>query len=255
LAEPIFVDTDNALGSPGGDVDDGFAIAALIGARLAIAGVGACAGNTSAELAHRNNRRLCGLLGFGGPVLPAGEARAFLRSFTGRAAALGPLSHLAEARSVREVVAVGGTLHGPGRWPPVFPHEFNLTFDLRATLAVFHSDVPLTIVPLDVARTLWVRWADLEALANPFGELARRESRRWFRHLLWARQTRRFAIYDLAAAFYLIGGEGMTVEETTAEMRPNSWIGFGRGTRAIRVCTALDREVLWRRFVRLVEPH
>jgi inosine-uridine nucleoside N-ribohydrolase len=239
------------MGSPAGDVDDAFAIAALARSGLPIAGLAACAGNTAEELAHRNNERLAPLVGYAGPLLRARDAAAALRSFGGRVAALGPLTNVAGAAAAAEVVLVGGTLRTRGRWPPLLPHEFNLTCDPGAARALFASTLPLTIVPLDVARGLWVRERDLEDIPGAFGELARRESRRWFRRLLWARQTRRFAIYDLVAALYLIGDDGLTMEETTAVMRPNTFLEFGRGSRPVKVCTALRREVLWERFLRL----
>lgn len=252
MATAIFIDSDNAMGSPSGDVDDAYAIAALVRSGLPIAGLAACAGNTAEELAHRNNQRLAAALGYGGPLLRAREAADVLRSFAGRVAALGPLTNVGGAEAAAEIVLVGGTLRTRGRWPPLYPHEFNLTFDRRATHAVFDSAIPLTVVPLDVARGFWVRERDLDALPGAFGELARRESKRWFRRLLWARRTRRFAVYDLVAALYLLGGEGLTMEETTAAIRPSTFLEFGRGSRPVKVCTALQREVLWERFLALV---
>jgi inosine-uridine nucleoside N-ribohydrolase len=251
--ESIFIDADNGLGSPSGDVDDGFAIAALIRAAVPVAAIAACEGNTREHFAFQNNVHLGRILGYDGPQLRANEAREFLRTFDGRIAALGPLTNVVDAKNAAEVVIVGGTLNSPGRWPPIFPFEFNLTFDRPAALTVFNSDVPLTIFPIDVSRRLYALADDLSRIGGEFGDFARRESKRWFRHLFWLRQTRRFPIYDLAAAFYLIGGEGLTMEDTVAEMRPNTWIRFGRGNRKVKVCTALRRELLWERFVRLVE--
>lgn len=240
------------MGSPSGDVDDAYAIAALVRSALPIAGLGACAGNTAEELAHRNNERLAAVLGYAGPLLRAREAAEALRTFAGRIAALGPLTNVAGAEAAAEIVLVGGTLRSRGRWPPLYPHEFNLTFDARAAHTVFNSAAPLTIVPLDVARGFWVRERDLDDIPGAFGELARRETKRWFRRLLWVRRTRRFAIYDLLAALYLLGGEGLTMEAMTATMRPNTFLDFGRGRRPVKVCTALDRELLWERFLALV---
>ncbi len=252
MATAIFIDSDNAMGSPSGDVDDAYAIAALVRSELPIAGLAACAGNTAEELAHRNNERLAAVLGYAGPLLRAREAAEALRGFAGRVAALGPLTNVAGAEAAAEIVLVGGTLHTRGCWPPLYPHEFNLTFDARAAHTVFASAIPLTIVPLDVARGFWVRERDLHDIPGNFGELARRETKRWFRRLLWVRRTRRFAIYDLVAALYLLGGEGLTMEDTTAAMRPNTFLEFGRGNRPVKVCTALHREVLWERFLALV---
>jgi inosine-uridine nucleoside N-ribohydrolase len=245
----IFIDSDNAMGSAHGDVDDGYAVAALVCSGLAIAGLGAVAGNAPEEEAQANNAFLAGVLGYTGPLMGAAEARRFLAGFEGRILALGPLTNVAAATRAAEVVVVGGRLRSIGRWPPWWPHEFNLTFDRDATLSVFNSDLPLTIFPLDVARQLWVRRCDLDDITGRFGEYARRETERWLRYLLWHRRTRRFAIYDLAAALYAIHETGFSFENTTAVIRPNTFLEFGRGTRRVKVCRALERELLWRRFL------
>src|ERR1041384_7895097 len=122
----FFIDSDNALGSHRGDVDDAYAIAALLGAKADVAAIGACDGNTSAEQAYANNLRLASLFDYRGPVLPAHESRDFLRTFPGRVLALGPLTNIVDARNASEIVIVGGNSSTRGRWPPTWPHEFNL---------------------------------------------------------------------------------------------------------------------------------
>ncbi|HVS32237.1 MAG TPA: nucleoside hydrolase [Thermoanaerobaculia bacterium] len=265
----LLIDTDNGLGSPSGDIDDGFALAALIRSGLPIAAITTVAGNTTAELSYRNTTRLAAILDYSGPVLRAADAAAVIGTFTGRIAALGPLTSVVAASGASEIVIVGGTFETHGRWPPLWPYEFNLTFDRNGARRVFHADVPLTIFPIDIARRMWAREPDLDDIPGPFGEMARKESRRWFRHLFWLRQTRRFPIYDLAAAMYLIatepspggrgraeggiGGEGsgLTMVDTVASMRESTFIEFGKGSRPVRVCTAVRRELLWQRFLQL----
>jgi inosine-uridine nucleoside N-ribohydrolase len=244
---PIFIDSDNALGSPRGDVDDAYAIAALLAASAPVVGIGACDGNTSAELAYANNLRLAARFGFTGPVLRADESRVFLRDFPGRVLALGPLTNVVDARRASEIVIVGGNASTRGRWPPAWPHEFNLTHDRAAALAVFALDVPLTVFPLDVARRLWIT-------VEQVPPLFREESRRWFRYLRFVRFTGRFPIYDLAATLYALDERGFTFADTTAVMRPNTFLELGKGGRRVKLCTGLDREALWRRFLALSFP-
>jgi inosine-uridine nucleoside N-ribohydrolase len=251
MNDPIFIDTDNAMGSAYGDVDDAYAVAALLRSGLPIAGIGAVHGNTSERRAFDNNRRLADLLGYPGPVLRATETADFLRTFRGRVMALGPLTNIAAAQSgaLSEVVIVGGNSNTRGRWPPVWPHEFNLVIDKRATRAVFASGVPLTIFPLNVARELYVHRGDLDAIGGKLGEAFRRQTGRWLRYLRFVRMTSRFAIYDLAAAMYAIDPAAFSMERTTAAMRKNTFMEFGRGEREVTICRALDRERLWRRFL------
>lgn len=239
----LWIDSDNALGSPSGDVDDAFAIAALLCSGADVAGLSSCAGNTSLDLAHANNVRLAKLLGWSGPVLRTPD----LRDFPGRIVALGPLTNIASARAASEIIIVGGNSTSRGRWPPFWPFEFNLTKDRRAALGVFHSHVPLTIFPLNVARQLTIRIEDVPSFL-------REGSRRWFTHLRRVRLTRDFPVYDLAAALYALSPDGFTMQRTTAEMRPNTALRFGRGTREVTLCMSLDRDALWRRFLSATSP-
>ena len=133
MPAPLLIDTDNALGSNAGDVDDGFAIAALLRSGLPVAGLSSVAGNTGEAAADRNNRTLGALCGhggrgYGGPFLrgvAAGDVvervDRRLDLWSGepvRVAALGPLTNVAAALraldqqglrpSVSEIVLVGG---------------------------------------------------------------------------------------------------------------------------------------------------
>jgi inosine-uridine nucleoside N-ribohydrolase len=259
----LLIDTDNALGSPCGDVDDGLAIAALLKSGLPIAAIASVSGNTSEERAFRNNQALGALCGYPGPYLRGIDAGSWpvWESGTLQVAALGPLTNLAAALaargglSVSEVVLVGGNTRSRGRWPPFWPHEFNLTKDRAATRAVFASDLPLTVVPLDVARRLRVGPREIAELEGPLGDLLRRHSRRWLRRSRLVRGSASFPAFDLAAAAYLLDPESVKVEETRVILHRNAWVEFGRGKREVRVIRDLDRERIWRRFVGLVnEP-
>lgn len=53
------------------------------------------------------------------------------------------------------------------------------------------------------------------------------------------RSGRGSTIYDLAAALYALDPRGFTFVETTAVMRPNTLLEFGRGTRQVKLCTGL----------------
>jgi inosine-uridine nucleoside N-ribohydrolase len=252
MTEPIFIDSDNAMGSPYGDVDDAYAIAALVRSGLSVAGIGAVHGNTSERRAFENNRRLADLLGYSGPVLRASDVPDFLRAFRGHVMALGPLTNVAAALAGAPapwsgLMIVGANSGTRGRWPPVWPREFNLIIDRDAARAVFDSTVPLTIFPLNIARQLYAYRDDVDGLCEYF----RRNTRRWFRYLRYVRMTNRFPIWDLAAAMYAIEPDAYSMQRTDAKMRRNTFIEFGRGGRAVTVCTGLDRARLWRRFVEL----
>jgi inosine-uridine nucleoside N-ribohydrolase len=141
--------------------------------------------------------------------------------------ALGSLTNVCHATAASEIIIVGGRLHSLGRWPPRWPHERNLTHDRAATHRVFASMVPLTIFPLDVAGALRLR---------------HRQS------LPMELRTQRRPLYDLAAALYAIDDAGFTFEETTAAMKANTFLRFGRGTREVKVCLKIDADALRSRF-------
>jgi inosine-uridine nucleoside N-ribohydrolase len=264
---PVLIDTDNAAGSPMGDVDDAFALVALLLSGLPVAALSSVGGNTSEAQADRNNRSLGDLCGYGGPYLRGIEAeevpdridRADL--WTGgplRFIALGPLTNLAAVldrnhrAAISEAVLVGGNLSSLGRFPPWWPHEFNLTENPDATRAVFASDLPLTVMPLDVARWLRIGPGELKALPGELGESLRRHAARWVRRSLLIRGSFRFPVFDLAAAAYAIDPSLVTVEETRARLHPNLWLEFGQGDRPLRVVRALDTEAIWKLFADLV---
>lgn len=248
----LFVDSDNALGSPSGDVDDGYALAALVLSRVEIAAISSCRGNTDEQLAFANNAALTAFLGWGGRLLRADVARSELAAFEGRVLALGPLTNVANVQRASEVIIVGSNWSSSGRWPPLWPYEFNLTKDRQASVALFHSTVPLTIFPLDVVRQLTATRSDIVRLPGAVGSYLAQRTRRWFSHLRWTRFTGHFPIYDLAAALYAIADDGFEWVETTASMNSFTSIAYGTGSRPVRVCTSIDRERLWQRFVSLL---
>ena len=74
----LVVDSDNGLGSPRGDVDDGLALIALLRSGLPIAALAGVFGNTAEWRARANHRALAALCGYDGPGLAgaAGPLRA-----------------------------------------------------------------------------------------------------------------------------------------------------------------------------------
>jgi len=260
----LLIDTDNAAGSPRGDVDDAFALAALLRSGLPVAAVSSVAGNTSEPEADRNNRVLGDLCGFRGPYLrgvQAGEVPDRIDRAAGlwergpiRFLALGPLTNLAAVldRRVSEAVLVGSNLSSKGRFPPWWPHEFNLTKDREATRAVFASELPLTLVPLDVARRLRAGPREMRRLEGPLGDFLRRHSARWSRRSLLRRGSPRFPVFDLVAALWAIDPAPFACEETRARLHRNLWIEYGAGERRVKVIRGFDPDALWARFLDLV---
>ena len=108
------------------------------------------------------------------------------------------------------------------------------------------------MVPLDVARRLRIGPGELKGLPGELGEFLRRHAARWARRSLLIRGSRRFPVFDLAAAAYAIDPALASVEETQARLHRNLWIEFGQGNRPrLRVVRDLDLEGIWRLFDRV----
>jgi purine nucleosidase len=90
--------------------------------------------------------------------------------------AIGPLTNVAMAlrlepriaQNVREVVIMGGALRHEGNTTPLA--EFNTFVDPHAAHIVYHSGMPVTLVPLDVTYQVILNHLDVERLkSSPSG--------------------------------------------------------------------------------------
>lgn len=220
MGEPltrIILDTDLAMGTPGSDVDDGFALALAVadpGLRLDL--VTAVGGNTDVNTATRLSTELLGVLGRPDvPVVPgvAGPLDpALRRPGRGPAAspgpyaaaeivervmaapgdltivAIGPLTNVAlallleprVATAVREIVVMGGVFLEQTN-VSAMPGEYNFWCDPDAAQVVLDSGAPLRLVGLDVTRRVRLTRADAARLAEggEFGELAAEHTESW----------------------------------------------------------------------------
>jgi inosine-uridine nucleoside N-ribohydrolase len=244
----LIVEADNALGSAHGDVDDGFALAALLGASERELVVVSTFGNTNEAAADRNNRALAALSGRTVTHLRgcahAGEDHAEAVDFLCRAGAgavllaLGPLTTLAAALrrqlglALARVVVVGGDLTSRGRWPPLWPHEFNLCKDRAAASAVFASRLPLTIVPLDVGRRLLLPPAFLARLQGDVGAHLRvHADRRLQRNRRWLGLDA-LRSYDVLAAATQFAPEALRCEVRRVRLHHRGFLEQGKGRDA-----------------------
>lgn len=251
----IFIDSDNALGGGRGNVDDGFAIAALLCSGAPVVALASVAGNASEEQANANHRALAARCGFRGVHLRSFQAADFLNRLGApvTVAALGPLTNIAAAIQQQpdcswceQLVVVGGNPASRGRWPPLWPYEFNLTADRWAARRAFDSPARWTIVPLNVLDRLWASRERLAELRGPIGEYLCSKSERWLA------VKPRFRIGDLIAAMYLIDPSLVQVRLVRARMHRNGWIQFGRGEKDVGLVVDFDGDLLWRRFVEIL---
>lgn len=251
---PLLVDTDCALGSAAGDIDDGIALATLFGSGAPVELVLASYGNTSATDARQNSEaiaRLCARsprFAFGAH---APEARvptsSLLPAGAFRWLCLGPLTtvahwlaHTPEAKraNCREVIAVTTCM---GFAAPVNRFfDFNAACDPVAARSVLQSNHPLLLVPLDVARTLRFRPEDLAGVRGPLGRYLRGHSARWFRRSRRIKARRDVPIWDVAAAIAAIRPDLVRFDVTTLHVGKDGKARYGVGERVVRRVVSID---------------
>ena len=258
-ARRLFVELDNAMGSRRGDVDDGFALAALLNNGTPLLGVGSVFGNSTEAEADRNNRALAAVMQASVPHLRgcaragdgAAESVDFLLSQTEpfTVLALGPLTTMAAALRrrpdlpIRELVVVGGDATSRGRWPPLWPYEFNLRCDRKAATTVFASPVPITVVPLDVARRALLTRTMLELLPGRFGEYARIHAARWFERARRLFRRDAIRVYDLLAVAAVLQPSAIGFTGVHVRMHRRGWLEFTATGRPARIVEKFDDRV------------
>jgi inosine-uridine nucleoside N-ribohydrolase len=222
---PLWIDTDLAMGAAKGDVDDGWALAAAVrGAPQRILGVSSVFGNTDSDTAHRCAGALLHAMHradlplvrgarYAGQITEAAERIASLPEGA-HVLALGPLTNVAAALardpSLAEritVSLVGGNPSSLGRWPPLWPFEFNLAKDARASQEVFASVVKKRVFTLDVACALTVGARELRRIsrASELGRHLARASLRWLAYAPLRYRALRFPLWDAVPVLDALG--------------------------------------------------
>jgi purine nucleosidase len=196
----IILDTDLAMGAPGADIDDGFALAlALADPGVVVDLVTTVGGNSDVVTSTRLTADLLRLLRRedvpvvqGAPAEPtaAEEIARRVLAEPGQltVVAIGPLTNVAGALAmdasvagaVREVVAMGGVYLEQTN-VAAMPGEYNFWCDPDAAQAVMESGVQLRLVGLDVTRRVRLTRADADAIAElgAFGRLAGEATKDW----------------------------------------------------------------------------
>lgn len=224
----VWVDTDVALGAARGDVDDGFALAAVfcgtLAGRVRLAGISTVFGNTTAATAKSCAQRIAETAGVPVEVVRGAEGRGKETAAAERIArlpegaeilALGPLTNLAVAIARDpglpprvSLRLVGGNVTSRGFLAPLWPFEFNLSKDVESTRRVLAAPWREAVLyPLDVVAAMRAdvgRLARLAGLAS-LGSFLARESSRWLERARWRHAGRGFPVWDLPAALEAVG--------------------------------------------------
>lgn len=220
---PVWVDTDNALGSSFGDIDDAVAILALARSGYPVIAYSSVFGNTFEPTGFKNTQYLLKLLGTNAPHYSGAahwwtkgsEAATKLAAIDRpvRILALGPLTNISCAlklnpqlrRHIEEIIVVG-TNFGMNL-PTLRFFDFNISKDRASAQFIFDSGIPVTLVPCNQARKVRMCETDLAHVPGELGEFLRKNSKRWFRRARMLKFQSSIPVWDLLAAMYVCAPE------------------------------------------------
>jgi purine nucleosidase len=151
--------------------------------------------------------------------------------------AIGPLSNIAlairkEARfasAVKELVIMGGAIHEGGNITPLA--EFNLFADPHAAHVVFHSGIPITLIPLDATNKCILYSKQIEQLgkqASPVAEFISKATSVYieFTHRLTG--IHGCALHDPLTLATVIAQELLTLEENYVDVDISGGVSMGK---------------------------
>ncbi len=181
--------------------------------------------------------------------------------------ACGPLTNLAEiymkepriGENVRELIIMGGAVQVPGN---VTPHaEFNIYTDPESAQIILRSDLPLTIVPLDVTMKTIFTVYDLEQIyevRTPVAEFAY-NALRYYQNIPKHKKLGGCPLHDPLAVGVAIDESFVKTKELYVNVVTDNIITLGKtlvgekNTGELEVCASKHKvclEVDARRFIR-----
>lgn len=247
---PLVIDTDNALGSQSGDIDDGLALAYLMKSGAPIVHISATSGNINAQESFRNTVTLANIIGFRGSIVPELSAVHALTALSQptRVLALGPLTHVAESldSNISEIIWVGTNFFH--RLPGLRPFDFNLSCDPDSARRVFESKIPMTLVPCDIARKLRLTEDRLTKIGGALGGYIRTHSRRWFRRAMRLKLSRSIPVWDLLAAHFALIPDHFTTQIVGVTLDGFRRLNISPNGKRVKIVTGFDADAIWSNF-------
>ncbi|MBT2160363.1 nucleoside hydrolase [Zobellia barbeyronii] len=251
----VWIDTDLSVGMTRHkrdgycDVDDGFAVLQLMKAQnVEICGISAVFGNTVIENSYPLSQEMSKEFAMGEiPVFRgAGEAINLKEGNSNEAVeglaealrkqsmiimAIGPATNIGLlllkypelSNKIQEVVLVAGrrTAQDYFKIGNKGNHAQDLNFDLDndAFRLMFEHGVPVTLCPFEISNKVWVKAADLDALAkgDKGNQWLAEASRAWLQQ--WVDQgADGFNPFDVLASHYIISPEDIIFEDLNARL-------------------------------------
>jgi len=149
---------------------------------------------------------------------------------------IGPLTNIAMAirkepkfvKAVRELVIMGGAIQENGNTTP--QAEFNIFVDPHAAHIVFHSGIPITLIPLDVTHKCLLRQEHVERLLKIPSPISRfiRDAMEVYLQASYEKGFQGSALHDPLTLATIIAPELLTLKEYYVDVDISGGVSMGK---------------------------
>lgn len=149
---------------------------------------------------------------------------------------IGPLTNIAMAirkeprfaKSVKELVIMGGAIHEAGNITPLA--EFNIFVDPHAAHIVFHSGIPITLIPLDVTHQCLLKEEHIDRLMKIDSPITRfiRDAVSVYFKFSYDRGFAGCALHDPLTLATIIAPEFLTLKEYYVDVDHSGGAAMGK---------------------------
>ena len=149
---------------------------------------------------------------------------------------IGPLTNIAMAirkepnfaKAVRELVIMGGAIQDSGNMTPLA--EFNIYVDPHAAHIVFHSSIPITLIPLDVTQKCLLKQEHIERLLKINSPISRfiSDAVHVYLKASYAKGFEGSAMHDPLTLAMILAPELLTLKEYYVDVDISGGISMGK---------------------------
>ena len=149
---------------------------------------------------------------------------------------IGPLTNIALAirkepkfaRAVRELVIMGGAIQDGGNITPLA--EFNIYVDPHAAHIVFHSGIPITLIPLDVTQKCLLTEEHMDRLLKIHSPISKfiGEAMSVYLEASYARGFAGSALHDPLTLATILAPEVLTLKEYYVDVDLSGGVSMGK---------------------------
>jgi len=149
---------------------------------------------------------------------------------------IGPLTNIAIAirkepkfaKAVKELVIMGGAIHESGNMTP--QAEFNIFVDPHAAHIVFHSGIPITLIPLDVTHKCLLRQEHIERLLKIHSPISSfiRDAMETYLPASYEKGFEGSALHDPLTLATIITPELLTLKEYYVDVDISGGVSMGK---------------------------